>query len=102
MYEREPPCSCCLRTGIMCRKQAECPSVLPFSPKYRLGHPKKYLFLLSKKKIPDQIIQKIFHLILKKEALVVRVRAYVLIPVSASFLAEISVRSPWKLFIFII
>ena len=43
--------------------------VLPFLPNYRLAHHGNYLFLLSKKKNLDQSIQKIFYLILKKEAL---------------------------------
>ena len=48
---------------------SDCRAVLPFKPNYRLAHPEKYLFLLSKKKILDQSIQKIFYFILKKEAL---------------------------------
>ena len=42
------------------------PSVLPFKPKYRLGHPKNYLFSLLKKYFLDQSIQKIFYFIFEK------------------------------------
>ena len=47
----------------------------------------------------DQSIQKIFYLILKKETLL---HTSTVVGGSASFLAEISVRSPRKLFIFVI
>ena len=57
-----------ISTGL---QQCQCSSVLPFSPKYRLGHPENYLFLLSKKYIfRIKLSNKIFHLILKKEALI--------------------------------
>ena len=58
------------------RQQLCCPGgwpsvpVLPFQPNYRLAHPKKYLFLLSKKKSGSKYPKKYFYLILKKEALV--------------------------------
>ena len=67
-------------------------SVLPFQPKYRLGHPKKYLFSLSKICFPDQSIQIIFCIILNKEALVF---------LWFLLLAEVSVTPPGKVFIFI-
>ena len=67
--------------------------VLPFKPKYCLGHPENYLFFLSKNmfigsKYPKN---KLFNF--EKTSLM---------GTSASFLAELSVSSPQKLFIFII
>ena len=54
-----------IRTAHRCQV-----AVLPFQPKYRLAHPKTYLFSLSKKKLFwMKVSQKTFYLILKKEAL---------------------------------
>ena len=43
--------------------------VLPFQPKYRVSHPKKKIFSLSKKKLFwNKVFKKIFYLILRKVA----------------------------------
>ena len=45
---------------ITVRWSVDEPPVLLFSPKYRLGHPEKYLFSLSKKKIWIKVSRKYF------------------------------------------
>ena len=64
-----------------------------FLPIYRLGHPKNQMVLLYNFFGGGIIIPKMFYVVLKTKSLV---------HTSASFKAEISLRSPQKLFIFII
>ena len=72
-------------------------AVLPVQPKYWLGHPENYLHSSSKKIFSGSNFQ-MFELTLKKEALAVCMNY----TITSAFLAEISVSSPRKIFIFII
>ena len=90
--------------------KAELGPGLPFEPYYRLCHPEIYLFSLStKNSFQIKVSEKIFNFILKTKHWLGEYRyghvtgaCTEAILISEVFLAEISLRSARKLFIFII